>query len=134
MHFYYLCPLFCYKAGFFKEFAFSRLQRVFAKSATAFRNFPAVLIKRKTVLPYQPGIQIFIERYSACGYILKMNLTINAFSTRRIDHIEFNDLYPGILIDLLFIKDRPGIVLFIHMSKIKNPAKCGREEFSMICF
>src|SRR3546814_1270999 len=68
---------------FFQQLTAGRFYRIDVRRTSSFGNFPTPLVQWKTVLTYQPGVQLFIQRQNSDGGVLERYFSVDAPVSRR---------------------------------------------------
>jgi hypothetical protein len=63
----------------------------------------------------------FIQGKDSDGDIFEMDLTVDTWLALGVEHVVFGYPDPGVIIDLFFAPDYPGILQVVHRTKIKKP-------------
>src|SRR3546814_16644897 len=76
--------IFGFQPCFFQQLTAGRFYRIDVRRTSSFGNFPTPLVQWKTVLTYQPGVQLFIQRQNSDGGVLERYFSVDAPVSRRV--------------------------------------------------
>ena len=63
MHFQQLIPPAGHQPRLFQQFPLGREHGLYRRITSPFRHFPAILIEREPVLPYEVSMQVLVQRH-----------------------------------------------------------------------
>src|SRR6187200_2024466 len=107
------------QASFLFEFTFCCIQWIFIKWPATFWYFPGILIENKSVLPNKVNIKLIIQNQDSQCPVFKMNFSIDAIASGRIDHIIFRDPDPVVVVNFPSIPDLPGVGVWCHTNELE---------------
>src|SRR3546814_5581233 len=80
---------------FFQQLTAGRFYRIDVRRTSSFGNFPTPLVQWKTVLTYQPGVQLFIrseEHTSELQSLMRISSAVFCLKKKKKKHLCFCQL------------------------------------------